>query len=87
MAGDFFALMEVEEGALDSWTTLARTMVVIGVCYVTMQSLSLQILMLGSPELLLVIIAIDIWLGRWMGLRMSEWIRFRRLIAREEVAA
>lgn len=75
-----FALMEIEEGSLKAWTTLARTVVVIGCCYLTMQSLSLQILMLGFPELLLVIVAIDIWLGRWMGLRMSEWIRFRRLI-------
>ena len=81
-----FALMEIEEGGWLAWTTLARTLVVIGFCFVTMHSLSLQIIMLGFPELLLVIIAIDIWLGRWMGLRLSEWIRFRRLIHGEGAA-
>lgn len=76
-----FALLELEEGPLMAWTTMLRTIVVIGACYVTMHSLSLQILMLGFPELLLLIIALDIWLGRWMGLRMTEWIRFRSLLA------
>ncbi|MCA9537889.1 MAG: UUP1 family membrane protein [Myxococcales bacterium] len=82
-----FTLMEVEDGAWKAWTTLARTVMVIGCCYVTMQSLSLQILMLGFPELLLVIVAIDIWLGRWMGLRLMEWLRFRGLIHAGEAAS
>jgi hypothetical protein len=81
-----FALMEIEEGAAVAWGTMLRTAVVIGFCYLTMNSLSLQIVMIGFPELLLVIIAINIWLGRWMGLRLSEWVRFRSLITPKAVS-
>jgi hypothetical protein len=75
-----FSITWDEEGAVTAWLTLMRTAVVVAFCYVTMNSLSLQILMLGFPELLLFIIAIDIWLGRWVGLRMTEWLRFRGLL-------
>ncbi len=75
-----FTLVEIEEGPLDAWATLLRTLVVVYFCHLTMSSLALQILMLGFPELLLVVVAIDIWLGRWMGLRLTEWVRFRGLL-------
>ena len=75
-----FALMEEEDGSWLAWQTLGQTLLVVFFCYLTMSSLSLQILMLAFPELLLVIMALDIWLGRWVGLRLSEWLRFRRLI-------
>lgn len=75
-----FVLMSQEEGPLDAWKTLARTLLVVFVCYLTMGSLSLQILFLAFPELLLAVIALEIWLGRWMGLRMTEWLRFKGLL-------
>lgn len=81
-----FTLMEVEDGTWKAWGTLLRTLVVVCFCYVTINSLSLQILMLAFPELLLVVIALDIWLGRWVGLRLSEWLRFGPL-ARTSAAA
>ncbi|MBT9560528.1 MAG: transglutaminase, partial [Myxococcales bacterium] len=76
-----FAIVWDEEGASSAWKTLLRTAIVVAFCYATMNSLSLQILMLAFPELLLLVMAIDIWLGRWVGLRMTEWIRFRGLLA------
>lgn len=76
-----FAIVWDEEGAQSAWKTLFRTAIVVAFCYATMNSLSLQILMLAFPELLLLVMAIDIWLGRWVGLRMTEWIRFRGLLA------
>ncbi len=75
-----FTLMEIEEGAREAWWTMARTLLVVAFCYLTINSLSLQILMLAFPELLLLVAAINIWLGRWVGLRMTEWIRFRGLM-------
>lgn len=75
-----FVLVSAEEGIIEAWKTLFRTLLVVFVCYLTMGSLSLQILFLAFPELLLVIIAIEIWLGRWMGLRMTEWMRFKGLL-------
>lgn len=81
-----FALMEIEEGRKKAWVTLARTMVVVYFCYLTMTSLSLQILFLAFPELLLVLVVIEIWLGRWTGLRLSEWFRFRAMLGRPQGA-
>ncbi len=76
-----FAIMIDEEGYRPAMETLLRTLVVVFFCHYTMTSLSLQILMLGFPELLAVVAAIDIWLGRWVGLRMTEWLRFRPTMA------
>jgi hypothetical protein len=30
--------------------------------------------------LLLVVIALNLWLGKWIGIRVLEFVRFRRLI-------
>ncbi len=81
-----FVILQLEEGQREAWAVMARTLLVVFVCYVAMRSLSLQILMLAFPELLLVLIALQIWLGRWMGLRMTEWLRFKSLILRPRAA-
>jgi hypothetical protein len=52
-----------------------------------MNSLSLQIMMLGFPELLLVLITIHLWLGRWIGLRFTEYLRFKKLFSPGEEGA
>ena len=82
-----FVIMTQEEGAREAWKTMARTLLVVFVCYLTMGSLSLQILFLAFPELLLAVIALEIWLGRWMGLRMTEWLRFKGLMIGKKAAA
>ena len=35
---------------------------------------------MALPEMLLVVIALNLWLGKWVGLRLMEFIRFRKLI-------
>jgi hypothetical protein len=45
-----------------------------------MDSLFLQSMILAFPELLFVIVALNLWLGKWVGMRVSEFIRFRKLI-------
>jgi hypothetical protein len=35
---------------------------------------------MSFPELLLAVAALNIWIGRWVGLRASEWIRFRQFV-------
>lgn len=74
------ALMESEQGALKVARTTLMTLVVISACYAVMDSLFMQCLMLAFPELLLVVIALNLWLGKWIGIRVSEFVRFRRLI-------
>ncbi len=81
----FYMALE-ERGLRDAGRELAGTMVVILACYLVMNSLALQALMLEFPELLLLVLAADVYLGRWVGMRLSEYLRFRQLIP-QEVAA
>jgi len=78
-----FALMETEQGIGKAAKITAATVVVIAACYVVMDSLFLQSMFLAFPELLLVVIALNMWLGKWIGLRLMEFIRFRKLIFRQ----
>ena len=74
-----------EQGARDALTHLAGTLLVVTACYVVMSSLALQILLSGFPETLAYVIAANLYLGRWVGIRLFEYARFRELLA-EEVA-
>jgi len=75
-----FAIMEVEEGLARALRVTCATLLVIAACYVVMDSLFLQSMFLAFPELLLVVVAMNMWIGRWIGIRLVEFIRFRSLI-------
>ncbi len=75
-----FYLSLAENGGRIAAQELAGTVLVILGCYVLMHSLALQVLVIGYPEVLLVVVALNIWLGRWTGVRISEYVRFRKLL-------
>jgi hypothetical protein len=75
-----FALIEVEQGLRKAGFITFNTLVVISAAYFVMDSLFLQSMILAFPELLLVVIALNLWLGKWIGMRVSEIYRFRKLI-------
>ncbi len=79
-----FALIETEQGFRKALNILLVTILVVAACYVVMDSLFLQSMVLAFPELLLVVIALNLWLGKWMGIRVLEFIRFKRLIFGQE---
>ncbi len=75
------AAITIEEEGLRAILSVAlMTCVVIAACYLMMNATSFQILFLTFPELVLVVILVDIWLGHWTGLRLTEYWRFRGLI-------
>ncbi len=75
-----FYLSLAEQGRRDAIKHLSGTMVVILACYVVMNSLALQVLLIGFPEALLWVVALNIYLGRWVGVRLSEYLRFHPLL-------
>ncbi|HEY0719987.1 MAG TPA: UUP1 family membrane protein [Gammaproteobacteria bacterium] len=77
-----FALIETEQGFRKALRITGVTLLVTAACYAVMDSLFMQSLILAFPEMLLVVIALNLWLGKWMGMRLLEFIRFRRLIFR-----
>jgi hypothetical protein len=75
-----FALIEAEQGLRKSFTITGVTLLVVSACYWVMDSLFLQSAIIAFPELLLSVIAVNLWIGKWTGLRLTEFFRFRRLI-------
>lgn len=72
-----FYLAITDQGAVPALKQLAGTLTVIGACYVVMSSLALQILITGYPEILLLAVSVNLYLGRWVGMRLLEYKRFR----------
>lgn len=75
-----FALYEAEQGLWKSVKVTVATLVVVAAAYAVMGSQFLQSMVMAFPEILLIIIALNLWLGKWIGMRLSEFIRFRKLI-------
>jgi transglutaminase-like putative cysteine protease len=86
IASERFYLALSERSALSALKELAGTMAVVAACYVLMSSLALQILLSGFPEILLYVVAANVYLGRWVGMRVSEYVRFRQVLRPEVVA-
>jgi hypothetical protein len=59
------------------------TLVLSIVCYLAVDRLGLQSLVLAFPEILLVAVAFDVILGKWRGLRLLEYVRFFGVLGRE----
>ncbi len=77
-----FYLSLTEHGGREAGQELAGTLAVTLACYVVMNSLALQVLVIGFPEVLFLVVAADVYLGRWVGMRLSEYRRFRGLLGR-----
>lgn len=74
-----FYLTLTEKSLRSAAKELGGTLVVMLGCYVVMSSLALQVVVIGFPEILLVVIAANVYLGRWVGMRISEYMRFGAL--------
>ena len=75
-----FAIIQEEQGILKALRISFSTAIVIIAAYAVMSSLFMQSLIIAFPELLLFLIVLNLWLGKWVGMRLSEFIRFRKLI-------
>jgi hypothetical protein len=80
-----FFMKVVETGRAQALWMLAQTMLVATLAYVTMSSFALQSVVFVFPEVLLAVIAASLVVGRWTGMRLSEYFRFRLLWADEQV--
>ncbi len=80
LSAEKFYLTLSDEGAWPAAKGLLGTLLVIVACYAVMSSLALRVVMIAFPEVLLLVVAANVYLGRWTGLRISEYWRFRRLL-------
>jgi len=78
-----FAIISEEQGVGKAMQLMFTTIIVTAAAYAVMSSMFMQSMFLAFPELLLVVMALNIWLGRWVGMRLMEYYRFRHLLRTE----
>ncbi len=79
-----FSSSQAEFGTREAVRLTLNTLALAVVCYLAVETTGLQTVVLVFPEVLLVAIAIDIGLGKWRGLRLLEYFRFKDLTRRQE---
>ncbi len=82
-----FLNLKSEEGWMPALLGVTETVCGALLCVLIVQWQLLQSLVLAYPELILLTIFINIFLGRWTGLRFVEYLRFREVfkhLAEEE---
>lgn len=75
----FFVVCEEGSVKIALWTLL-NSLIVITFCYMAMLSEFLQMIVLVFPEVLLLVIAANLYLGSWTELRVMEIWRFRHIL-------
>ncbi len=68
-----------EQGWQKTALTMFWTLLVMSLAFLTMEAVALQALILAFPELFLGVVALNLWIGSWTGLRLMELLRFRSL--------
>ncbi|MGB0346974.1 MAG: 7TM domain-containing protein [Balneolaceae bacterium] len=79
MVADKFARKVEEESLKKALSVYAQTILVTIFCSWILGSLLIQSLFIQHPELLISIIGVGLFLGKWIGLRVSEYSRFGAL--------
>lgn len=79
LAEEFIAL-QFKAGAKSALTVTAWTLALSIGCYFIVSWQLLRTLFVSYPEITLLAIPANILLGKWAGLRLTEYIRFRRLL-------
>jgi hypothetical protein len=75
-----FVAVQIEKGGRAAVILAVETLVISVIGYYIASWPSLIKLILSAPWISLFTIPINIVLGKWTGLRFSEYIRFRQLI-------
>ena len=74
-----FLNLKTEQGWFSAVIGIAETIIAALLCVFIVQWGVFQSVILAYPELILLTIVVDIFLGRWTGLRLVEYFRFREV--------
>ena len=72
-----------EEGLLKAAQVMGMTLIVIVACFLIIDQTIVQWAMLSFPELLIGVGVANLWMGRWIGIRATEYHRFKPLLKRD----
>jgi len=79
-----FAAVQIEKGFFSAVTLSAETLAVSIFCYYIMNWQFLRTFILAYPEIVFFLIIFNVIIGRWTGLRFSEYFRFGRMVRRRK---
>lgn len=79
-----FVTAQSGKGVYAAVLLMVETTIVSLICYWVVEWEYLQNLMLSYPEIIILLIFANLLLGRWTGLRMFEYIRFREVMKHTE---
>ncbi len=82
MTVERFSRTIVEDGMTAALTRSVVTGFAILGCYAVISLKSLSLILMTFPEALLYMVALNLWVGRWAGIRVMEYWRFRHLLLR-----
>ncbi len=74
-----FTTTQVELGTREAIRLTRNTLCVCAACYLTIEWGGLQSIVLSFPEVLIGVVALEIAIGKWRGLRLLEYLRFSDL--------
>ncbi|MFD0963997.1 7TM domain-containing protein [Pseudofulvibacter geojedonensis] len=75
-----FSRAIIEEGHKNALKTMLQTLVVTSFCYLVFSSVIIKTVLLIFPEIILIILAVNLMLGKWIGLRLTEYRRFKYIL-------
>ncbi|MBU1166878.1 PKD domain-containing protein [Patescibacteria group bacterium] len=74
-----FVEVQIEKGFASALKLTIETLLVSVACYYIISWESLKTFILAYPEVILLTLVVNILAGKWVGLRASEYLRFRSL--------
>lgn len=80
-----FVIVQTEKGFRTAFILALETMFLSAICYFIVKWEAFQILVLNYPVVVVVIVVLNIALGKWTGLRLTEYYRFRDVIDHVEL--
>jgi hypothetical protein len=84
IATERFSTIVEEEGPLEVLKVTSMSIIAVVLCFLVMNSWELQTFVLTFPESLLVVVFVEVVIGSWTGIRVLEYVRFRRLLPAAE---
>lgn len=79
-----FITMQSQQGIRQALIMMGSTLLVSSACYFVVEWSVLKTLILAHPEVIFLFLIANIFLGRWTGLRLLEYIRFREIFRYSE---
>ena len=80
ISAERFSTLIVEDGFEKATGTLFQTLIAVTICYFMLSSSYMSFVIILFPEILFVIIVAALLLGRYIGLRWTELLRFKPLL-------